>query len=319
MNIVKCLKRLRNCWLTIWLVLAAVSFVMTVGYAAYTGATQAKRVISLDSRTSMLFSSAYMEVNGNEARQLYFTYNEEDQSPLVVTVDVRNTDRNENAVYDEDIHFDLYARLIKANGDDITETVSAGGYTVTPLGESAFQITSGTEILVGSYTLKGKTTSIKLFDVSFPVSELTDQKYGIALRAHVTDSYNDIDSISGKLVVSQNTTTLSSKWSGDYGDDTTSSKTPADYDAINYIISGNGKRKLTLTWDRSKLVIDTADMKELKSDAQGNPGTLTFDVDSDEKARYSLHFYWLNGADQTVSFDDSLIGLSYAAATGGNE
>ena len=75
------------------------------------------------------------------------------------------------------------------------------------------------------------------------------------------------------------------------------------YDGFNYIIQGNGARKVSLTWDNTILELNPFSIEELKSYSDtidstawsntpsGNYTTIVFKVDSENCPRYDVQFY----------------------------
>ena len=82
----------RKNWITIWLVIAAVSLGTMVTYAAYTRITIVKRVVSTTEGAGNLFSSNYLNTNTSSimttssASYMVENYN------AVVTLDIYNYD-----------------------------------------------------------------------------------------------------------------------------------------------------------------------------------------------------------------------------------
>ena len=81
----------------------------------------------------------------------------------------------------------------------------------------------------------------------------------------------------------------STTWTGSFAETTADS-----YDAFNYIIKGQGKGTVTLTWDNSQLEINKVFLENnsLSVTSEGSMSSLTIEVDSTVgQNRYDIQFY----------------------------
>ena len=323
----KALKIIRNNWIIIWLMVISFSLASVFSYAAYTGTTTAKRVISLKSGDSILFSSRYMFRTGTEIEPILFSFEEGTiPSAPVVVVDVCNYDANGN-IYGRNLHFKFKARLVHRNGSDITATewnalttvpmdytVSykshTGSSTASYPDAQALTLTYQDQYIIDSadadiqFLCSASDKTRYLFETKYPVSDITgsNSAYGIRIEAEVVESYSDMDSIWGMLRVMNGGTGTRDKWEGKFMDDTTNNKKPSDYDGINYQISGNAEGTVTITYRSDCVEIDKDDLttlgtvisSETPADSNGvKYKSLEFEVNPEDNSVFNMKFYWV--------------------------
>ena len=341
----------RNYWITIWLLAVLVSFASVFSQAAYTAATTTKRVISLSRRDSILFSSNRMSKSGTDMQSILFSYadGETPGTPNVV-VDVCNYDANGN-VYGSNFSFKLKVRLVKPNGDDISasewsaispsptaykvsyKSVTAGTLTdeyKNSLSTAELTLTNVDQYVAGGqeYQFHGSDKTRYLFETKYDVNDIINDSpaYGIRIEAELVGSYSDLENLSGKMKVIKGGATTQKTWEGKYMDVTTG-RTPADYDAINYQISGNAVGTVSLRYRSDCVEIDKDSFAHL-----GNPSstttsetitvgsqtvtvyykTLSISVDPETESMYDIKFYWKNGSVASLDFNDSFIKTTFS-------
>ena len=327
----KVLEALKAAWITVWLIVVALLLAVTTTYAAYTGVTTSKRVISLSDRDDMLFSSRYMFVGGSEVQRVGFA---EDTSDPKITIDVCNYDKNGLGKYGSDIYFTLTAKLIHYDGTEITtqegsEPATSNKYRINYLdGENesiTYRLTSisnedttlpgpetlysGTENAVTNlFKIPGGTKNKLKFVLHCDPGTLSNPQYAVEVTATPVGEYDgDIKPISGKLrAISRSSQNL--EWNGEFTDRLVDND-PNNFDAYNYVISGIGTGTITLTYnntvlelDKNDLAIFTAlqqvDTTKYKTVTGDKETVITFPVDTTAKnavSRYAIHFYQKNG------------------------
>lgn len=341
----KVFKHIRNNWILIWLVIVIISFSTLASYAAYTGTTTAKKVISLESRDSILFSSRYMYTTGTEMQPVLFNYTDgtTPNTPIVV-VDVCNYDVSGN-VYDKDFTFKIKARLVHRNGDDITASEWAAlesssaiptGYTIAYKSHSdttgalsssytstVLTLTNVDQYLSSAqvYSCPGSDKTRYLFETKYPITDITNatSAYGIRIEAEIVENYSDIQSIWGMLRVMKGGSSTESTWEGKFMDDTSDDKKPADYDGINFQLSGNAEGIVKLTYRSDYIELDKDDYAAMTitdtDTSVTNYKTLTISVDAEVKSVYDLKFYWKKAPDSALAFNDSFIKAEFETSS----
>ncbi|MCR5021790.1 hypothetical protein [Ruminococcus sp.] len=334
----KLFKVIRYNWIMVWLVVTAIILTSVVSYAAYTGTTTAKRVVSLSNRDSILFTSNYMKRVGTDIQPILVNYPEgttPTASPVVI-VEVRNYDSSGN-VYDKNFQFKVKARLVHSNGTDITsdewtaisskpdnykvayKTYSANNLTDS-YSNNKLTLTNIDQYLCNDvnediiFSCLGSDKTNYLFETFYDVNDIiTTPTYGIRIEAEIVGSHGgDIDDIWGMMKVMKGGTSTKSTWEGKYMDDTSSPKKPADYDGINFQLSGNTKGKVKLTYRCDCVEIDKDDYKTLNltdpvDTSVTNYKTLTIAVNAETTNMYDLRFYWIKAPDTSLAFNDNFI------------
>lgn len=336
----KVFKFFRNNWIAVWLIVVASMLTSVISYAAYTGTTTAKRVVSLSSRDGILFSSRYMSKAGTDMQPILFNYAENTTPSVpVVVVDVCNYDVNSN-VYGSNFKFKLKARLVHNNGDEITssewsaistkptaykvsyQSVSSGSLdeeyvdglskTATTLTNEFAYVASGQE-----YQFIGSDKTRYLFKTEFDVNDIinANSAYGIEILAEVVGQHSDLSNISGKLRVLKGGTSTETTWKGRFMDVTTN-RTPSNYDGINYQIYGNAVGTVTLRYRSDCVEIDKDSLTALNptsSTTASNYKTLTIAVDpTNRKSVYDIKFYWVNGPVSSLGFNEDFIKTTFS-------
>lgn len=322
---------IKNAWITVWLIIVILLFCITSTYAAYTGVTQSKRVISLSDRDDMLFSSRYMFVNGSDVQKIGFAENTEDPT---ITIDVCNYDKSGLGKYGSDIYFKISARLINYDGTE-TNNITSDKFNIAFIdGENEsslhklsslsneYQFITGPETYdseTGLFKLEGGTKNKLKFVLHFDSSTLSSPVYAVEVMAQPIGKYDDIKKISGKVAaVSRNNQSL--EWSGEFTDQVINNN-PSYFDAYNYVISGIGKGTITLTYDSTALELDRNDLAVFSqlsgyTNATANGNTvITFPVDTTAEnavSRYAIHFYQKNG-EKLSDFSEDFVKTEFTA------
>ena len=344
----KVISIIKKNWILVWLIIVAFSLSATISYAAYTGTTTAKRVVSLDNRNNMLFSSRYMFVSGSTMQSVLFDYDEEEESepetPKVV-VDVCNYDVSGN-VYDKTFKFKIKANLVDRSGNAIEYSPDLPtDYTISyrsHTGSSADYSSAQTLILSSSpayirdnngtpveFTCNGAEMTRFLFETTYRKEDISDTTlYGIQIEAEVVETYSDISSIWGKLFVARGGAGTENTWEGKFMDDTTTPLKPADYDGFNYQLSGNATGTVTLTYRSDRIEIDLNSLADLNptgiasstknitiddTTVTAQYTSLTISVNPEDKSMYDVRFYWITVPDTTISFDLDFISTEFEA------
>lgn len=309
------LRKLKQNWIVVWFVIAAISLSIMSGYAIYTRVTIAKRVVSTQSGASSLFSSSHMNTGGMKTIEP-ITDNTQNAS---ITVNVYNYAYPKEAVYrNEDTQYDLVATIGTIDDSDnftplsdssvlegLTYSVTYGSQTFT-FGASGLTHTFSGCVILGEGAHSNQVTIV------FDKSELgnSPKEYVIKIEANPYDS--SLQNLTGYVMV-RYTKQASAGWSGEL-EELDSNK---DYDGFNYYLEGNGKGKLTFRWNPTYVSINEDFLKnrnnkfyykdndnyvayssapveaDLTADGNGMV-SLTIEVDSNKQNRYEIQFYKTN-------------------------
>lgn len=252
--------------------------------AVYTNLNSIKRVVSTRGGGGVPFSSNYLTlVSGSsdsfDTKRIPFG-NEETGKVLEITVCnyVQNNPTFFNA---NNITYTLTLTLVDLNGNIVTDKdglVAMDGYSFS----------DGVCVISGQ-TLVGKRKSVNTYTLTIPESF----KNTVNLKAEAVpdnDSYRYTDNskLSRLFTFSDYVENVTS-WTGDF-----SETTAEGYDGFNYVISGQGKGKVTVKWDGEKLEMSKIflDMNSLTPvDTDDGKKSITMEVDSEINGMYTLQFY----------------------------
>lgn len=350
----KAAKRAGVTWVTAWMVVAALILTGLIGYASYTGVTMVKRVVSTKSGAGLLFSSNYMTTGTLTSIEYgnYSDYLDGQGNPLstnpTYTMNVCNYSQGDKATWytSGNISYTVTAELLLNERYTAEEAATldnpalAGQYkppTAADLtgktfgikysSDSSFQYFSGSWLSItlpasGTYTLNKSAASADAFTILMDKSELLSNAPNFWIRLTATPTSvagGEVEVINGYLGLCKNASG-DVNWTGVIGDEDYTTK---DYDAYNYIISGNGTGTFYFAWDDTKVKpnefallnygsgttpLATAEMSnwsgfnQYPSGPASTTGTdnwkyLTITVDSSELARYEFQLYKTDGTD----------------------
>lgn len=312
MAVKKILKAIQKKWITVWLVVAAVSLSAITAYAIYTRITIAKRVVSTQAGASSLFSSDYMNTGGMKSIEP-ITDNTQNAS---VPFHLYNYAYPKEAVYRSDsTEYDLTATIGSLDDSDVFTELSDSSllsgltYCITYnlTGSTfVFNSTNGTSHKFSNCLISGNGANSDLFTLVFDKNELGANPKGYCIKLEA-DPYNtDLPKLIGYVMV-RYSKPVSAGWSGDVEEIDVNK----DYDGFNYYLTGNGKGKITFKWNRSKVTINKDFLKNPNNEFDGYDGaqpveadltevdgyvSLTLKVDSTKKNRYEIQFFKVNPA-----------------------
>ena len=290
-------------------------------WAEYTKSSQTKRVIGAYAASGYLFSSNYMRPTKSldNLRTVYFG---DADGELTADVTVCNyAQSNPEKHYGRDIAYTLSWRLVTISeepagqeGQEVRRSVVL--YTGNDLTQTSVSYQNGS---VDSHpNLPGGSSSTHHFTVTFDPEMLKKPVY-LEITATPTQGYSDLPAgLSVLLNVGLRAKETPVTWRGAWSE-ADEGHTPAEYDGLNYQISGSGQGSFTLKWKTDKVVLSQASReKELPQEAQSGTEdgwvTLTFEVNSDDRDWYQIQFYqaaktawtgteaWVNGADEWVKY-----------------
>ena len=254
-------------------------FCIAGSYAAYTNFSSAKRVVSAQSESQMLFLSdmLYIESKNTEsnAYQRKRVVLGEDNG---FTFEIYNYNPGNEAIYSkQDITYTLNAKVISGVG-------SLESYKILyDNQEYSFAAVSKLQL-----TLNGNQLSAHSFRLIVP-EEDKDQMM-ISVEAVPLDECYDITNqkklaaiiMTGELITQRT-------WSGHFLDGQ-EGHVPDDYDGFNYEISGNGEGTITLEWDSDVLMISPWFVSQIGS-KNVSDGSIRFPVGGENQpSAYQTQF-----------------------------
>ncbi|MGN1107395.1 MAG: hypothetical protein ACI4RH_12140, partial [Huintestinicola sp.] len=164
--------------------------------------------------------------------------------------------------------------------------------------------------------LKGNEKSVNTYVIVVPVQMIN--KVELSAAAEPADS-SSISAVNGnklgRLFAFSEYSASSTTWTGSFTE-----TTAENYDAFNYVIRGQGKGTVTLSWDPAQLEINRVFLEnnnlQDKVSTNGQKNILTIDVDSTVgQNRYDIQFYKTeNGVYTDMTTINGYVALSFTEA-----
>lgn len=219
--------------------------IVSGSFAAYTSFNSVKRVVSTDRRSDTMFGSNYLTLlnltdNNYSIRRI--TLSEEDDKNTF-TVKVCNYAWGDKSLYNtKDIMYTVQAKLIAMDGGNLPESIAQ-----IKINDTEFKANGECELT----NQELKTGKAKENTYIFELPAELKNKIEIQIVAEPTDkSAEAVNSQKLAAVISFADYESVKSWTGHFLDSQTG-RTPADYDAFNYEISGNGAGTVTMIWPAS--------------------------------------------------------------------
>lgn len=272
----------KKLWITVWVIVMSVMIVGIVSGAAYINRNSVKRVVSTQGGGGTAFSSNYMTLSASDAYSIKNISFPENENTMSFDITVCNYVQNDpSKVNDKDIEYTLTLTLLDNNNQVITSA-----YTGLSVTDGAF--TDGVCTITGQ-TLAGKTKSVNKYTVTVPKA-FVDEGVRIKAVAEPTESSKGAvnNSTLGRIFAFSYAIDSAMTWTGSFVETTVDG-----YDGFNYVIKGQGKGTVTLTWDPANLEISKVFL-ELNNFTAAN-SSLTFAVDSNNINRFDIQFYKVEG------------------------
>ena len=242
--------------------------IVSGSFAAYTSFNSVKRVVSTDRRSDTMFGSNYLTLlnltdNNYSIRRI--TLSEEDDKNTF-TVKVCNYAWGDESLYNtKDITYTVKANLIAMDGGKLPESITKIKINDT----TTFHANGECELI----NQELKTGKAKENTYIFELPAELKNKIEIQIVAKPTDeSAEAVNSQKLAAVISFADYESVKSWTGHFLDSQTG-RIPADYDAFNYEISGNGAGRVTMTWPES------LQLSKWTTDGKQVTGPYSFDVD----------------------------------------
>ena len=313
----KNLRFIKKYGLRIWIAIASAALFGMIVYAAYTNQqNKTKKVIATSAEAQMRFSSNYLEEGTTKMKTVVKTADDP-----TIPVTVRNYSRSNPTIwYSSDIKYTLYVELTDTSGISPSDsgyaerisyligedniTVSINGSTVT-LNASSTSGTFNNQVLDYSRD----SASQKEYTITYP-NVTTKACVRVIATPTPERNYPDLKPISAVLAISDKDNIQSEGWSGDFND--SRSKTPSEYDAYNYCLSGYGKSDTaTFAWNASKLEVNKeyfltvlgADVASATTEQRGEDTWKTVTIHLDSETSGGRYDFQIFKTGKNVSFD----------------
>ena len=253
-------------------------FIVSGRFAAYTSFNSVKRVVSTERRSDTMFGSNYLTLlnltdNNYSIRRITLS-EEEDKNTF--TVKVCNYAWGDESLYNtKDITYTVKATLIAMDGGNLPENIIK-----IKINDITFDANGECELT----NQELKTGKAKENTYIFELPAELKNKIEIQIVAKPTDeSAEAVNSQKLAAVISFADYESVKSWTGHFLDSQTG-HIPADYDAFNYEISGNGAGTVTMTWPES------LQLSKWTTNGKQVIGSYSFDVDGATTA-VQVQFY----------------------------
>ena len=318
MNTAKIKSVFKKHWLIISLVVLLMSSVGIIVWARYEDANNKMKrtIVSLAETDEKRFTSNLLTRTESPSPKTYPVSNSALEGDYYkMQVIVRNyTPTDALHFYDSDIAYTFTAELVNVGGTAITNSAKATLVRYGTIG-TEFTLTGGKYVVSATGTLSKEQNGTH--DVTYTFyfhKDLLDATDNVFVKTAATPTIGsiraDVGSLQGIIGISRQATEIVKTWSGTFSDEGAAVNAQGNhdveagsYDGFNYIIQGNGARKVSLTWDNTLLELNPFSINELKSysddidstawsqTTSGNYTTIIFKVDSEECPRYDVQFY----------------------------
>lgn len=215
-------------------------------FAAYTSFNSVKRVVSTGTQSDTMFSSNYLsQLNLDDVNYPVKRISlAEKDGACTFVVQVCNYIWGDSKRYNlNDITYNVTAQLYAMDGGKLPDGITNIKMNETPFDEN------------GTCTLKNQkleTGSAKKIGYQFVIPvDLKDQVKIQVVAEPSKESKETVNRQKLAAVFSFADYEAVKSWSGHFLDSQANGRTPADYDAFNYEISGNGAGTVTMTWPES--------------------------------------------------------------------
>ena len=255
-------------------------------FAAYTNFNSVKRVVSTGTQSDTMFGSNYLSLMGINDTNIPVKRISlaESNDEYTFTVQVCNYVWGDPTLYNpKNITYKVKAKLISMDGGKLPDNC-----TDIKMGEQTF-CEDGTWIL-NNQTLATGSAQIQSYSIVIP----KDLKDKIKIQIEAAPENISADAVNNQklgAILSFADYEATKNWTGHFIDSKEKDKTPEQYDAYNYEISGNGAGTVTVTWPDSLLLSEWVikDGKQVEK-GENNTSSYTFTVDGSTTA-VQFQFY----------------------------
>lgn len=241
--------------------------IVSGSFAAYTSFNSVKRVVSTERRSDTMFGSNYLTLlnltdNNYSIRRITLS---EEGDKNTFTVKVCNYAWGDKSLYNtKDIMYTVQAKLIAMDGGNLPESI-------TNISINAIPFNANGECTLTSQDLKAGKARENTYRFELPAELKNKIEIQIVVKPTI-ESEEAVNSQKLAAVISFADYESVKSWTGHFLDSQTG-RIPADYDAFNYEISGNGAGTVTMTWPES------LQLSKWTTDGKQVTGPYSFDVD----------------------------------------
>lgn len=285
--------RKRTGFFTFVTVLALLSVICGVAAsAAYIHLNMVKRVVSTQGAGGIPFSSNYLLLVPREASVYAVkTINcPEGASTAEFEINVCNYVQNDpSRISEKDITYTL--TFTQLNNDGTANTESFAGLKVKDKNGTVYSFANGV-CSITDQLLTGNSKSVNTYYITVPKQMVDNAELRAVAEPSDSSSYSAANgSKLGRLFAFSEYNASSTTWTGSFLETTSE-----NYDAFNYVIRGQGKGTVTISWDPSQLEISRIFLENYsltdRITSVGSKNSLTIDVDSSAgQNRYDIQFY----------------------------
>ena len=226
--------------------LGVLTLIIYGSFAAYTSFNSVKRVVSTGTQSDTMFGSNYLSLlnlsdNNYPVKRISLS----DEDNCTFTVLVGNYVWGDESLYNpKDITYTVTATLLSMDGGDLP-----AGCSSIKMNETSFDDTG--ELILESQTLVTGNAATNEYKFEMP-GKLKD-KVKIQIVAEPDNTSKEaVNNQKLAAILSFSGYEAVKNWTGHFLD--SKDKTPDQYDAFNYEISGNGAGTVTVTWPESLLL-----------------------------------------------------------------
>ena len=243
--------------------------IVSGSFAAYTSFNSVKRVVSTERRSDTMFGSNYLTLlnltdNNYSIRRI--TLSEED-GKNTFTVKVCNYAWGDESLYNtKDITYTVQANLIAMDGGKLPESI-----TQIKINDIPFNANGKCELI--SQNLEAGKARENTYRFELPAELKNKIEIQIVVKP-TSESEEAVNSQKLAALISFADYESVKSWTGHFLDSQANGRTPADYDAFNYEISGNGAGTVTMTWPES------LQLSKWTTNGKQMTGSYSFEVDS---------------------------------------
>lgn len=242
--------------------------IVSGSFAAYTSFNSVKRVVSTERRSDTMFGSNYLTLlnltdNNYSIRRITLS---EEGDKNTFTVKVCNYAWGDKSLYNtKDIMYTVQAKLIAMDGGNLPESI-------TNISINAIPFNANGECTLTSQDLKAGKARENTYRFELPAELKNKIEIQIVVKPTI-ESEEAVNSQKLAAVISFADYESVKSWIGHFLDSQANGRTPADYDAFNYEISGNGAGTVTMTWPES------LQLSKWTTDGKQVTGPYSFGVD----------------------------------------
>ncbi len=265
----------------IFLLAGAMLLAIYGSFAAYTNFNSVKRVVSTGTQSDTMFGSNYLSLMNLSDTSIPVKRISLAESNGTYTFTVQIC----NYVWGDpkDITYKVTAKLISMDGGNLPDNCTDIKMEGQTFGKDG-------ALTLGSQSLATGSAKTKSYSIVIP-NELQDK---IKIQIEAAPESISADTVNNQklgAILSFADYEATKNWTGHFIDSKEKDKTPEQYDAYNYEISGNGAGTVTVTWPDSLLLSEWVikDGKQVEK-GENDTSSYTFTVDSSTTA-VQFQFY----------------------------